>query len=325
MRPYDNRSRATLCSRRAFAASPRTGSSSVLCRYYARLPEGNVSLMSMLCDKDGNRLAHAWADLHVVRHQPFEDRLIACTGGVASGALHRHLSEHASRGHVSRLALLSQWNKHERCPTRALRQPSPGTRVLYIFADPMNVVAYFLQRTDGRNLLPSLRHHCEMMSCRLPEIEKLITEQNFTKEDVLCGLAGRREARGSAASGRHGTNAGACGDREGGVGGMGVVEGDDLLDLEGHFRSWWDHGNRKYDIMFARYETMVSVLCVRSCLSIGRAAGGSLSASIVTLPSPTSPFACLPARLSFQLSIDLSLISKKSCRRVQQPFSLAHR
>ena len=95
------------------------------------------------------------------------------------------------------------------------------------------------------------------MSCRLPEIETLITQWNYSKEDVLCGLAGAEDSSGGSNTTRNllGSDTGpkAAGDTTG----RGLAVGEDLLDLEGHFRSWWEHGNRQYEIMFARYETLV--------------------------------------------------------------------
>jgi hypothetical protein len=29
-----------------------------------------------------------------------------------------------------------------------------------------------------------------------------------------------------------------------------------MFDLEGHFRAWWNHHNRQYDIIFVRYESL---------------------------------------------------------------------
>ncbi len=29
-----------------------------------------------------------------------------------------------------------------------------------------------------------------------------------------------------------------------------------MFDLEGHFRAWWEHHNRQYDIIFVRYESL---------------------------------------------------------------------
>jgi len=141
--------------------------------------------------------------------------------------------------------------------TRWSGQPAPGTRVLYIFADPFTVVTYFLSRSD--NILRSLRFHCEMMGCRLPEIESLILKQSHTKEDVLCGLV----ATGPEGRGGNVTKVVLGGAAKMGGRGGGLAEGGDLLGLEAHFRAWWEHDSRHYDIMFVRYETMVGIQVLR--------------------------------------------------------------
>lgn len=122
------------------------------------------------------------------------------------------------------------WNKHERYTASALHQPIADTRVLYLFGDPFNTVTYFLQRSD--KFLRSLRFHCEMMSCRLPEIESLILNNKLSKEDVLCCLVMSSDADSASET------------------------GIDFLELEHHFRGWWQHDDRQYSIMFVRYETL---------------------------------------------------------------------
>ena len=215
--------------------------------HYLRLPasagaEASVSLHVMLLDQAQRVLADTWLNLElrppaaVLPHMPRPPRLLVCTGGVASSAL---LAAAGLEHHADALARGAiRWNKHERDPMAAqeLGEAVAGTRVLYVFADPFNTVAYFLQRCD--NLLRSLRFHCEMMGCRLPEIERLILQDRRSKEDVLCGLAQPPLP-----------------DTEGGGG------GGDLLQLEHHFRSWWEHSSRKYDIMFIRYEALATHRC----------------------------------------------------------------
>jgi len=70
---------------------------------------------------------------------PFGNRLIACTGGVASGALQRHIDAGSGNkeggwveaglslgrekeGERVGAATVGIWNKHERYPAHALRQ-----------------------------------------------------------------------------------------------------------------------------------------------------------------------------------------------------------
>ena len=133
--------------------------------HYIQLPvrhgAATSSMHVMLVDQSQTVLAETWLDVQVHPHPRYGPRLLVGTGGVASTAFLRHVAVDHRVLSPPAGALQLPWNKHERYPRTALDKPAPGTRVLYLFADPLNVVTYFLNRTDDP--LRSLRLHCEMM------------------------------------------------------------------------------------------------------------------------------------------------------------------